>query len=454
MKIAKCNFVSRKNIEFEKSMELKKILLIGCFVFGLFTAVFAQEETSSGEKLSLSLDEAKDYALSYNRQLQSSDLSIQKAEKAKWQSISTMLPSANASLNYSNYLGHQLNFGGMPIDMPAAGDLTVQVSVAFSGMMIVGVQMSKLAVEMSNLNRDLTELDVKANVTTAYFSVLIAEESKKLIESSRENLQKMYNSTVKLYEVGMTEQTDVDQLEVQLGTLDNTIRMTERNIELAYNSLRLILGSDDAEIELTETLDNFLADTGNAYEIMTMQLDLNENYNVRLLNQKIALSKKQVSLNKWEFGPTLSAFYQYYDRTTFNKEEGLNMNPPHVIGATLSLPLFSGGGRLSKVQQAKFDVKIAELSKADAIESLLVQEKQLRFNLRSAIETYELQKKNVSVYERIFKNASQKYELGTISSTELTTINTNLITAQTSYINALMDMLTAQTELQKLLNNF
>jgi outer membrane protein TolC len=103
------------------------------------------------------------------------------------------------------------------------------------------------------------------------------------------------------------------------------------------------------------------------------------------------------------------------------------------------------------VKQAKLDLKSAELSRDDAVESLLIQEKQLRFVLNSAIETYELQKKNVEVSQRIFEKTVQKYELGSVSSTDLTTINNNLITAQSSYISALMDLLSAQVNLQQLL---
>jgi outer membrane protein TolC len=211
------------------------------------------------------------------------------------------------------------------------------------------------------------------------------------------------------------------------------------------------LGSDNADLQLTEKLSDFF-DSNQIYNTMSTPFDLNKNYNVQLLNQNIELSKKQLTLQKWEYGPTLSAFYQYNTQTYFGESEGLNMNPPHTIGATLAIPIFSSGERLSKVQQAKFDVQVAELTKDEAIEGLLVQEKQLRFNLGTAMETYEVQKKNVAVYERIFKNMTQKYELGVISSTDLTTISNNLITAQTSYISALMDLLTAEVDLKKLLN--
>jgi outer membrane protein TolC len=229
------------------------------------------------------------------------------------------------------------------------------------------------------------------------------------------------------------------------------VKKTERNIELAYNALRLVLGSNNANLQLTETLNSFLKNN-DVYSTAISRFDINQNFTVQLLGQNIELSKKQLNMKRWEYGPTLALFYQYTTKTYFGQAEGFNMTPPNTVGATLNIPIFSSGERLSKVKQAKFDLKTAELTRQDAIEGLQVQEKQLRFLLKSAIETYELQKKNVAVSERIFKNTVQKYELGTVSSTELTTINNNLVSAQGSYIGALMELLSAQVNLQKLLN--
>ena len=430
-------------------MKGKKILVLtSCLIVSL--ATFSQE------KLQLSLADAKAYALAYNRTLQTSDLAVQKAEAAKWQAIASMLPHVDAALGYNNFMGYEMKFNiqGMgeissPVD--PTGTLNAKATMAFSGMQFVGVQLSKLAIEMSNLNKNIGALDVKVNVTTAYFTALVAEESKRLMENSQENLQRLYETTNKMYEVGMSEQIAVDQLDVQVGLVQNEVKKAERNIELAYNALRLVLGSNDAQLELVETLDGFLINN-DAYSTAVSEFDINQNYNVQLINQNIELSKKQLNLKRWEYAPTLALFYQYTDVKYFGEEPMMKSVVPNTIGASLNIPIFSSGERLSKVRQAKFDVKTAELTKQDAVEGLRVQEKQLRFLLNSAIETYELQKKNVTVSERIFKNTVQKYELGVMSSTELTTINNNLISAQGSYIGALMDLLTAQVNLQKLLN--
>jgi len=403
----------------------------------------------SQDTLRLTLEDAKSYAMENSRTIKKANISVQKAESARWQAISSMLPHIDVSLGYTDYFG----FVSMGSSMLAYGDLTPKVSVALSGAQLIGVQISNVAKSMSQINALSDELTIKTSVSSTYYSILVAEESKRILQGNKDNVKKLYESTVQLVKVGMAEQTAADQLEVQVGTMENTIRSVERNIELAYNSLRLILGTDaNIPIALTQTLESF-TNKDVALSVAGMPLDLNNNYTVQLVNQNLELSKKQVNVNEWAYAPSLSAYYQYTKKTYFDKDAGFDMTPPNVVGVTLSIPIFSSGERYSKVKQSKFDLQTSELEKQETVDGLLVQEKQLRFNLKSAIETYELQKKNLDVYQRIFDKASEKYQYGILSSTDLTTINNNLLIAQNSYISALMEMLTAQINLQKLLNN-
>lgn len=436
-----------------------KQLILSTLALLLCTGLQAQPSDSSpADTLRLTLTEAKEYALQHSRTIKSASLAVQKAERAKWEAIASMLPHADASAGYNNFLGYEMklqmneNMPPQAIPMNPYGTLSVQATMAISGMQIVALNMRKLAIEMSRLSQNASEVDVKANITSAYHGVLIAEESKKLVEKSKGNLEALHQSTQTMLSVGMAEQTDVDLLGVQVTNIENTIRSTERNIELAYNSMRLMLGVEaNTPIKLTQSLDDLLGST-EAAQRCNAQFDESQNYNVQLLDKNIELSEKQLSLQKWTYGPTLAAFYNYSNRTYFGKSEGFNMAPPHTVGLTLNVPIFSSGERLSKVRQAKFDVETAKLNREDAVEGLRVQEKQLRFTLNSAMETYEMQRQNVEVYERIFANSTQKHEHGTISSTELTTISNDLLQAQSKYISALMELFSAQTSLLKLLN--
>ena len=49
-------------------------------------------------------------------------------------------------------------------------------------------------------------------------------------------------------------------------------------------------------------------------------------------------------------------------------------------------------------------------------------------------------------------NISKKYQYGMASSMEVTTAGTDLVSVQSSYVQALLDFVNAQIELEKLLN--
>ena len=73
-------------------------------------------------------------------------------------------------------------------------------------------------------------------------------------------LQGLYDKTSALVTFGIIEQTDLDQLTVQVKTMENAVRLSERQLEMATNMLRLQLGvTVDTELELTETIDQMIA---------------------------------------------------------------------------------------------------------------------------------------------------------------------------------------------------
>jgi outer membrane protein TolC len=157
----------------------------------------------------------------------------------------------------------------------------------------------------------------------------------------------------------------------------------------------------------------------------------------------------QIGLEKAAALPNVSAVYNYTYKIA---KSTFDMSPNHVIGLQANIPLFASGQRYVRTKQAKINLEKAKNNHDLLTENLLLQEKQLRFNLNSAIEALEQQKEAMDVAQRVFESITRKYQYGTASSLDVTTANTSLLQAQSNYINAMMDVLTAQTELEKLLN--
>ena len=89
---------------------------------------------------------------------------------------------------------------------------------------------------------------------------------------------------------------------------------------------------------------------------------------------------------------------------------------------------------------------------SDTEMALNIQHRQLKYNLSSAYERFQTQKKSVEVSQSVFENISKKYEFGLSSSLDVTNSATNLLTAQSTYVQAILEYVNAQIELEKLLN--
>lgn len=402
--------------------------------------------------IELSLEDAQNFALEHNRTLQNAALDVRIAEAERWKAISSILPQVNASLDYQNFFGYKMDLGGFSIAMPSYGSLGLTSSVAVSASQIIGMQLSNISAKMSDINQQLTEQEITSQVKILYYTALVTERTIDLLTFNLENLRQLYNYSQKAVDVGAAEQVDADQLLVQVATMETGLNSAERNHEMVLNSLRLQLCIPvTTEILLTQSIEDLLNEEEST-RLLAESFVPEKNFSLQLMEESTKLSKKQVRMAQWAYAPTISVFHQYNTRKYFSDERTMNMTPPNLLGISLSVPLFSSGTRYSAVQSARRSYEKQLNTLADTQDALQIQHRQLCFNLVSAQENFQTQAKNVEVTQRVFDNISKKYEYGHASSMDVTTSGTNLINAQSSYVQSLLEYVKATIELEKLLN--
>ena len=434
----------------------KKILSLLCGAFCCFT-MMAQTSNSSSE-LRLSLDEARDYAIEHNRTLQNADLSVRQAYASRWQTIASMLPQADMSLGL-NYTDGKMKFAlqeGMPpmeknIEN-LAGTLNVSASIAVNGQLIMGALINNTAIEMQDINKRNSELDVISSVETYYITALAMEKTVGLLDKTMVDLEKLYEITENSVKAGVAEQTAADQIKVQVASMRSAINSTKRSLEMIYNALALQLAAGaDVKLVLTDELDNVL-NVEEALNLLSSDFNLSSNYGYQLAEQNVKMAKQNVIMAGMAYVPTLSAFYQYTAPNKYFSGEAAMEQSMGVVGLQLSIPLWSSGKRAAAITEKKLARQAAENSLADARDGLMVQHKQLRYNLSTAYEDFDTQKLNIDVSQRVFESTSNKFEYGHASSLELTNASMTLLTAQSDYVQAILNLVNAQIELKKLLN--
>ena len=426
----------------------------------VMAATKSQKPTAGGDTvpatLSLSLAEAQDYAVRQNRSLKNASLAVQEAYAARWQTIAAMLPQVDGSYSYSNYCGYSatLAMGGaeMKINMPNVGALGVTASMGLNGQAIVGVLLNNIALDMKKIALEQSESQLRGSVMETYVSVLALQSISALLDSSLVNIQGLETITQYAVEAGAAEQTTVDQIRVRVNTMKNSINAQKRSIELATNSLKVLLDVPvETELTLTDSIEAVLSPE-SVISLLGENFSIENNLNYQLLQKQVDLAEKNVHMAGWAYGPTLSVGYNYTDQQYYG-EGGMRMTPPNVVQVSVRMPLWSSGKRAAGVVEKKIALEEARNTLSETTDNLAIQYRQLCYNLTNAYETYLNEKDNIEVAQRVFSSATNKYKYGASSNMELTNASNDLINAESTYVQSILSLVNAQVELDTFLNN-
>jgi outer membrane protein TolC len=445
---------------------MKTRLLFSVLLLIFFTGgkISSQE---SGSDLTLSLKEAQDYAINNNKMVISARHDIAASKVALWETISGALPQVNASGSFVDNLKLMTTllpgeFFGQPAGskIPVTfgskynSGVTVEASLLlFNAPMYVGIETTKLAKKLSEDNLVKTEQDTRESVSTAYFLILVSEESLRILDSNIANLNETLNSTKAMFSAGMAEATDVDQMAMNVTMVENSRSSMQRTIELNYNLLRFQLGvAPETRIMLSETLEG-LTSVLHVEALMAQEFNHKTNVNYQLIEGQEQMSSLMLKTQKASVLPTLAGFYSYGTNGMGDEIKDLSWFPNSMTGLQLTVPIFASGQRYSKIKKAQINLEKARTTREMVTEQLLMQEKQLRYNLVNANLQYKSQKENVEVSKRVYESMENKYKQGMASSLDLTQANSLYLQAESNSVSALMNLLQTKLALDKLLNN-
>lgn len=406
---------------------------------------------TTADSLHLTLDEAVEYALAHNKNLLQTKNEVLKAVYSKREAIANYIPQAKATVDFNTYFNKEMEMGGMfpSIKMPNTSSLNAQASqVVFNGNAMVGIMLGKIGQAMAEINEENAELTLINTVSMNYHLVLLTKANYDLLTRNVNDLKDLFKKTQAMVKAGAMEQTDADQLQVQVNLLENMLKNTERNIELVTNTLKIELGMNVSdELVLTQSLDDLIA-SQNDLLLLTLPYEMEADPTYRLVEKNEEMAEKQKLMAVMNFVPTIAGFYQY---TYQILKPEFNMQPNHVAGVSATIPIFSGLANTNKHRQARIDLYNAQLQKDLVKDQLRTQEKQMRFNLSTALEQYNTQKINIEVASRVFKSIQLKYEQGVKSSMDLTNANSDYLQAYSDYLSAISQLLEARFNLKRIL---
>ena len=427
----------------------------------LFSICISAYGFSQDNPMRFSLQEAINYALENNRTAKNAARDITAAEKQKWETIATGLPQLNAEIGYQNNIERSVavfDNQTFPLGPEQSVNATATLSqLIFDGSYIVGLQSTKLFLEISKNAKEKTDLEVRKSVINAYGNVLLAEESIKILERNIEVLQKNLNETQKIYENGLEEEESVEQLQITLSGVKSNLENTTRLKRIAYQLLNISIGVDINDTVILKDNLETLAIQNMSLSLLSADESIENTIDYKIVENDKVSKEVLLKLEKSKALPTLAGFINGGYLGNSDSFSFFNSNQEwfgsSAFGVSLNVPIFSSGGRHAATQRAKINLEKAEDDLIETEQKLKLQISSAKSDYKFAIENYQNKKENLGLAERIEQKNQTKFFEGIASSFELRQAQTQLYTAQQEFLQSMLDVINKKTELETVLND-
>ena len=408
------------------------------------------------KSIALSLLQAQEYALINNLTRRNAAIDVEIARKKVWETTAQGLPQVNAGIDFQYILNDlpKLTFpgqNGQPVEIEVGekANATYSLSVSqlvFNGPYIVGLQASRAFKNLSENALAKTDQELKARVTSGYLTTLLLKETTAILDSNVASLKKILTETQALQVNGFADKTAVSQVNVSLLLVENSAAETRKQFISVNNLLKLQLGiPDSVEVLLTDRLDEMVNSLNPNAE--PSAFDPNSNIDLKILNNQVKINELQLKLNKSYFLPSISAFVTFQ---RLHKEPQINFTPTALLGVKATIPIFSSGMRLSKVQQAKLEWMKSLNTYNQTLQQVEINYAEAKTNLSIAWSKYEAQNRNRELAKQVLDEIKVKYSNGLASQTDVIQANDKYLQAVGNYLSAIVELINAKVKIDKI----
>lgn len=427
---------------------MKKYILI---VFALFLVqpLFCQ---------TLSLPDAVSIALKNNLDIEVLRNNVQIADINNHISIAGGLPLVTATINdneSSTNVNQKLNTGvEIKRDGASANQLNSNMTATmllFNGYRVKYVKKRLEQVELQSLQFVNAQVqNTIAAVMTRYYDVIRQQAYTRTINQSIDVAQKRLDIVKAQQSVGLANNADLFQSQIDLSTLYQTKQSQELIIEQAKTDLLLLMNvRPDTMITIRDTI---IVDRGIVLD--DIMKNLNRNAELMAAEYQIRIAEQLIKETTALRYPSLRVNTGYnYNR---NQQSAgltlLNQTSGPFIGLSLGIPIYNGGVFKRQEQIAGINAKNAALQK-----SIL-----LRNFSSAAVRTYQAytmnlqqlddQKKIVDLAKQLLSLALQRFQLRQATIVEVRQAQESFENAGLTMTNLSFAAKAAEIELLRLIN--
>jgi outer membrane protein len=247
--------------------------------------------------------------------------------------------------------------GGVIEADSAGASISVGQNLWTAGRIGHGITAAEANVMAGRENLRDTEQSVLALVIQAYADVLRDTEILAIREANLSVLQRQLDEASARFEVGEITRTDVAQSEARLAQSEADLANSRAQLSVSRAAYAAVVGQSPGDLEPMPVLPGVPTDFDSALEVALI-----DNPGIRAATYSLRAAEANVAAARSEHLPSLRATASYGSSSEFNRLGDFGEENRLTAGATLSVPLFTGGLNSSRVAQALERANAAQIA--------------------------------------------------------------------------------------------
>lgn len=438
----------------------KKVLILLAVALSVNIQAQSLSDTVEGKVLKLTLKQIVEIAQSESPVIKIADKDILLKKAAKGEIVANLFPTASLVGTYSRAIKKQtmvMELGGQSQSIQIGSDNSYSGGLQISLPLIAPalyktIKLAKTDILLAAEKAQASKLDLINQVVKAYYQLILAQDSYKVLEKSYNNAEENYKNIDAKFNQGLVSEFDKIRAEVQMRSIKPNVVNAANGINLAKLQLKVLMGIDPAmEIEVEGNLKD------HERGMFTRQMhassaNLEQNGDLKQLSLNTVMLENQLSIQRTSYLPTLSATFNYMYTSLNNDFRFFHYRwfPYSTIGVTLNIPLFNATTG-KKTQQTKIQLQQMQDMRQNTERQLSMLVQSYLNNMSTSVEQLISNKESISQAEKGRTIATKRYEVGAGTILEVNDSEVALTQAELVYNQSIYNYLIAKADLYKTL---
>lgn len=382
------------------------------------------------------LEECRAMAIENNLKLKNAQNDIEAALQGKKEALTAYFPNVSATgMAFNANTGTiQAEMGpGMELSLlknGALGGVTAVQPVFAGGQIVHANRLSKKALEVSRIQKELTENEVNLATEEYFWQMVNLKEKKKTIASLAKMLEKLHKDVEVAVEAGVTTRNDLLQVQLKKNEVESNRIHIENGISLCRMVLAQHIGLDtpDFDIEAVEG-DALPASPDALFCDHHAMLGLTPEY--RLLEKNVEVNHLQHKLAIGKNLPNVGIGVGYMYTHMMDKDHSFG-----VAFASVSVPISGWWGGSHAIKKQKLKTINARNDLENQSKLLLIRMQQVWNDLQNAYRQTQIAWESIDQSAENLRLHNDYYQAGTSTMSELLDAQSLYQQSRDKYVDA------------------